>query len=63
MKRRIKKESEFDELKLYKALYFKERQKLQNIYYNLEKYSYLLPDAYKSIIKDILKVEGIKYHD
>lgn len=61
MKKKIKEEN--DELKLYKALYFKERIKLQNIIAELERYSYLLPDAYRSIIMDILKSEGIRYHE
>ena len=51
------------ELYLYRALYFKEKQKLQNILNELNKYSYLLPDAYRSIIKEILKSEGIRYHE
>lgn len=60
MKKAVK---EFNELELYKALYFKEKQKLQNILHELNKYAYLLPDAYRSIIKEILKSEGIKYHE
>ena len=56
-------DKEKNELKLYKALYFKEKAKLQNIINQLIKYDYLLPDAYRSIIKDILKYEGIKYYD
>lgn len=52
-----------NELYLYRALYFKEKQKLQNILNELNKYSYLLPDAYRSIIKEILKSEGIRYHE
>ena len=64
MKKKIKKElNEVDELKLYKALYFKEKMKLQNILRELNNYEYLLPDAYRSIIKDIIKSEGYKYHD
>ena len=64
MKKKIKKElSEVDELKLYKALYFKEKMKLQNILRELNNYDYLLPDAYRSIIKDIIKSEGYKYHE
>ena len=55
---------ETSELYMYKALYFKEKQKLNSILYQLEKYSYLLPDEYKHIIKEILKKEkGIVYHD
>lgn len=52
-----------DELLMYKALYYKEKKKLQNIINVLLKYDYLLPDAYRSIIKDILKSERIKYYD
>ena len=52
-----------NELYLYRALYFKEKQKFQNILNELNKYSYLLPDAYRSIIKEILKSEGIRYHE
>lgn len=51
------------ELYMYRALYFKEKQKLNNILNELNRYSYLLPDAYRSIIKEILKSEGIKYHE
>lgn len=51
------------DLYMYRALYFKEKQKLNNILNELNKYSYLLPDAYRSIIKEILKSEGIKYHE
>ena len=58
-----KNENELSELKLYKALYFKEKQKVQNIINELLQYSYFLPDSYRSIIKEILKSEGIKYHD
>ena len=55
---------ETSELYMYKALYFKEKQKLNSILYHLEKYSYLLPDEYKHIIKEILKKEkGIEYHE
>ena len=64
MKKKIKKElNEADELKLYKALYFKEKMKLQNILRELNNYDYLLPDAYRSIIRDMIKSEGYKYHD
>lgn len=51
------------ELYMYRALYFKEKQKLNNILNELNRYSYLLPDAYRSIIKEILKSEGIRYHE
>lgn len=54
---------ESKELYMYRALYFKEKQKLNNILNELNKYSYLLPDAYRSIIKEILKSEGIRYHE
>lgn len=54
---------ESKELYMYRALYFKEKQKLNNILNELNRYSYLLPDAYRSIIKEILKSEGIKYHE
>ena len=50
------------ELCIYRALYFKEKQKLQHILNELNKYSYLLPDSYRSIIKEIITVEGINYH-
>lgn len=63
MKKNEKERVELVELKIYKALYFKEKQRLQNILNELNKYSYLLPDAYRSIIKEILKSEGIKYHE
>ena len=51
------------ELQLYKALYFREKKRLNNIIYNLQEYEYLLPDAYRSIIREILKIERIKYHE
>lgn len=54
---------ENNELYIYRALYFKEKQKLNNILNELNRYSYLLPDAYRSIIKEILKSEGIRYHE
>lgn len=54
---------ESKELYMYRALYFKEKQKLNNILNELNRYSYLLPDAYRSIIKEILKSEGIRYHE
>ena len=59
----MKKEDLEIELKLYRSLYFREKKKLQNILMELNKYKYLLPDAYRSIIEEILSVEGIKYYD
>ena len=52
-----------EELQMYKALYFREKRKLDRIIRNLQDYEYLLPDDYRSIIKEILKIEGIKYHE
>lgn len=52
-----------EELQMYKALYYRERKRMNNIIKNLQDYEYLLPDAYRSIIKEILKIEGIKYHE
>lgn len=52
-----------EELHMYKALYYRERKRMNNIIKNLQDYEYLLPDAYRSIIKEILKIEGIKYHE
>lgn len=52
-----------DELEMYKALYFREKRKLDKILRNLQEYEYLLPDDYRSIIKEFLKIEGIKYHE
>lgn len=52
-----------DELQMYKALYFREKKRINNIIKVLLDYEYLLPDAYRSIIKEILKIEGIKYHE
>lgn len=52
-----------DELQMYKALYFREKKRINNIIKALLDYEYLLPDAYRSIIKEILKIEGIKYHE
>ena len=59
----MKKEDLESELKLYKSLYFREKKKLQNILMELNKYKYLLPDEYRSIIEEILTVEGIRYYD
>lgn len=50
------------ELQMYKALYFTEKRKLKFLVDNLQKYDYLLPDDYKSIVNEILKLERIKYH-
>ena len=47
------------ELQMYKALYYREKKRINNIITNLIKYEYLIPDEYRSIIKEILKVEGI----
>lgn len=52
-----------EELQMYKALYYRERKRMNNIIKNLQDYEYLLPDSYRSIIKEILKIEGIKYHE
>lgn len=52
-----------NELQMYKALYFREKRKLEKIIRNLQDYEYLLPDDYRSIIREILKIEGIKYHE
>ena len=52
-----------EELQMYKALYFREKKRINNIIKALLDYEYLLPDAYRSIIKEILKIEGIKYHE
>ena len=58
-----KKDELEEELQMYKALYYRERKRMKNIIKNLQDYEYLLPDAYRSIIKEILKIEGIKYHE
>lgn len=58
-----KKDELEEELHMYKALYYRERKRMNNIIKNLQDYEYLLPDAYRSIIKEILKIEGIKYHE
>lgn len=52
-----------EELQMYKALYYREKKRINNIIKALLDYEYLLPDAYRSIIKEILKLEGIKYHE
>lgn len=52
-----------NELQMYKALYYREKKRINNIIKALLDYEYLLPDAYRSIIKEILKIEGIKYHE
>lgn len=52
-----------NELQMYKALYFREKRKIEKIIRNLQDYEYLLPDDYRSIIREILKIEGIKYHE
>lgn len=59
----MKKEDLESELKLYRSLYFREKKKIQNILMELNKYKYLLPDEYRSIIEEILTVEGIRYYD
>lgn len=51
------------ELKLYKALYFREKKRFENLRLILKEYEYLLPDAYRGLIKEILKLEGINYHE
>ena len=51
-----------DELKMYKALYFREKRKTDRIVRTLEYYEYLLPEDYKHIVKELLKMERIKYH-
>ena len=51
------------ELKLYKALYFRERKQFENDKKVLKEYEYLLPDEYRSLIKELLKLEGINYHE
>lgn len=52
-----------EELLMYKALYFREKKRMNNVIKNLQDYEYLLPDEYRSIIKEILKIERIKYHE
>lgn len=52
-----------NELQMYKALYFREKRRIEKIIRNLQDYEYLLPDDYRSIIREILKIEGIKYHE
>lgn len=52
-----------NELQMYKALYFREKRRMEKIIRNLQDYEYLLPDDYRSIIREILKIEGIKYHE
>lgn len=52
-----------NELQMYKALYFREKRRIEKIIRNLQDYEYLLPDNYRSIIREILKIEGIKYHE
>lgn len=52
-----------NELQMYKALYYREKKRINNIIKALLDYEYLLPDAYRSIIKEVLKIEGIKYHE
>lgn len=58
-----KKDELLEELQMYKALYYREKKRMNNIIKALLDYEYLLPDAYRSIIKEILKIEGIKYHE
>ena len=58
-----KKDELENELQMYKALYYREKKRINNIITNLVKYEYLIPDEYRSIIKEILKVEGIRYHE
>lgn len=58
-----KKDELENELQMYKALYYREKKRINNIITNLVKYEYLIPDEYRSIIKEILKVEGIRYYE
>ena len=63
MKKENKKDEKYkDELLMYKALYFREKRKLEKILRNLQEYEYLLPDDYRSIIKEFLEIEKINYH-
>lgn len=64
MKSEVKKNEDLeDELKLYKALYFREKKRLENIIKTLKDYEYLLPDCYKKIITEIYFKGDIKWHD
>ena len=67
MKKVIKKKEDEQDVKkqlfMYRSLYMKEKAKLQSILYTLNKYDYLIPDEYRSIIKEIINMEGVKYHE
>lgn len=64
MKSEVKKNEDLEaELKLYKALYFRERKRLENVISELNKYKYLIPDSYRSIIEEIIRVEGIRFYE
>ena len=48
-----------DELELYKSLYFGLKKKLDRITQQLRFYDYLLPDEYRTIIREIYTDAGV----
>ena len=60
MKKVKTKEEIQKELDLYKAMYFNTKKKLDVITDYLKRYDYLLPDEYRSIIKEV--IIGVKWH-
>ena len=67
MKKVIKKSEDEQDVKkqlfMYRSLYMKEKQKLEYILNKLNQYDYLIPDEYRSIIKEIINMKGINYHE
>ena len=67
MKKVIKKKEDEQDVKkqlfMYRSLYMKEKQKLEYILNKLNQYDYLIPDEYRSIIKEIINMKGINYHE
>lgn len=59
--KKVKTKEEIEkELDLYKALYFTTKKKLDVLMTFMTRYDYLLPDEYRSIIKEV--TIGVKIH-
>ena len=60
MKKVKSKEEIQKELDLYKSMYFATKKKLDILTTFMKRYDYLLPDDYRSIIKEAIM--GVKWH-